>query len=119
MVGVTGTNGKTTVTYLLEAIWQAAGARPAGLGTINYRFGGVAEAAPLTTPPALEIFARLAAMRAAGATHVAMEVSSHALVQDRTDGIPWDAAVFTNLGRDHMDFHRDQDDYLRAKPGSS
>ena len=85
------------------------------LGTINYRFAGVAEAAPLTTPPALEIFARLAAMRAAGATHVAMEVSSHALAQDRTDGIPWDAAIFTNLGRDHLDFHRDPDDYLRAK----
>jgi UDP-N-acetylmuramoyl-L-alanyl-D-glutamate--2,6-diaminopimelate ligase len=115
MVGVTGTNGKTTVTYLLEAIWQAAGGRPGVLGTINYRFGGVAEAAPLTTPPALEIFARLAAMRAAGATHVAMEVSSHALVQDRADGIPWDAAIFTNLGRDHMDFHRGPDDYLRAK----
>lgn len=115
MVGVTGTNGKTTVTYLLEAIWRAAGARPGVLGTINYRFDGVAEPAPLTTPPAHEIFARLAAMRAAGATHVAMEASSHALVQDRTFGIPWDAAIFTNLGRDHMDFHRDEKDYLRAK----
>jgi UDP-N-acetylmuramoyl-L-alanyl-D-glutamate--2,6-diaminopimelate ligase len=115
IVGVTGTNGKTTVTYILEAIWQAAGLRPGVLGTINYRFADAVEAAPLTTPPAIEIFARLAAMRAAGATHVAMEVSSHALVQDRTFGIPWDAAVFTNLGRDHMDFHRDQDDYLRAK----
>ena len=115
MVGVTGTNGKTTVTYLLEAIWQAAGAKPGVLGTINYRFGGVADPAPLTTPPAHEIVARLAAMRSAGATHVAMEASSHALVQDRTYGIPWDAAIFTNLGRDHMDFHRDEDDYLRAK----
>ena len=115
IVGVTGTNGKTTVTYLLEAIWQAGGARPGVLGTISYRFAGVAEAAPLTTPPALEIFARLAAMRAAGATHIAMEVSSHALAQDRADGIPWDAAIFTNLGRDHLDFHRDPDDYLRAK----
>ncbi len=115
MVGVTGTNGKTTVTYLLEAIWRAAGFRPGVLGTISYRFGDVVEAAPLTTPPALEVFARLAAMRAAGATHVAMEVSSHALVQERADGIAWDAAVFTNLGRDHLDFHRDPDDYLRAK----
>ena len=115
MVGVTGTNGKTTVTYLLEAIWQAAGAHPGVLGTISYRFGGGAEPAPLTTPPALEIQARLAAMRDAGATHVAMEVSSHALVQDRADGVAWDAAIFTNLGRDHMDFHRDQADYLAAK----
>src|SRR5262249_33220003 len=96
-------------------IWQAAGARPGVLGTISYRFDGVAEPAPLTTPPALEIIGRLAKMRDAGATHVAMEVSSHALVQDRTDGIAWDAAIFTNLGRDHMDFHRDQDDSLQAK----
>ena len=115
MVGVTGTNGKTTVTYLLEAIWQAAGFRPGVLGTINYRFDGVVEPAPLTTPPATEVFARLAAMRAAGATHVAMEASSHALAQDRVDGMPWDAAIFTNLGRDHMDFHRDEDDYRDAK----
>ncbi len=115
MVGVTGTNGKTTVTYLLEAIWEAAGARPGVLGTISYRFGGAAEPAPLTTPPAIEIQARLAAMRDAGATHVAMEVSSHALVQDRADGVAWDAAIFTNLGRDHMDFHRDQAEYLAAK----
>ncbi len=115
MVGITGTNGKTTVSYLLEAMWQAAGLRPGVLGTISYRFGGAAEPAPLTTPAAPELFARLAAMRACGGTHVAMEVSSHALVQDRVDGIEWDAAVFTNLGRDHLDFHRDTDDYFRAK----
>jgi UDP-N-acetylmuramoyl-L-alanyl-D-glutamate--2,6-diaminopimelate ligase len=115
MVGVTGTSGKTTTTYLLEAIWQAAGARPGVLGTISYRFGGEAVPAPLTTPPAPELFARLAAMRGHGGTHVAMEVSSHALVQDRVEGIEWDAAVFTNLGRDHLDFHRDADDYFRAK----
>jgi UDP-N-acetylmuramoyl-L-alanyl-D-glutamate--2,6-diaminopimelate ligase len=115
MVGVTGTSGKTTTTYLLEAIWQAAGMRPGVLGTISYRFGGEEVAAPLTTPPAPELFARLAAMRGRGGTHVAMEVSSHALAQDRVDGIAWDAAVFTNLGRDHLDFHRDADDYFRAK----
>jgi UDP-N-acetylmuramoyl-L-alanyl-D-glutamate--2,6-diaminopimelate ligase len=115
MVGVTGTNGKTTVSYLLEAIWEAAGARPGVFGTISYRFGGAAVAAPLTTPPAPELFARLAAMRAGGATHVVMEVSSHALVQDRVEGVAWDAAVFTNLGRDHLDFHRDQDEYFEAK----
>ena len=115
IVGVTGTNGKTTVTYLLEAIWRAAGGRPGVMGTINYRFGDDVDAAPLTTPPAVEVFARLARMRDAGATHVAMEASSHALAQDRTYGIPWDGAIFTNLGRDHMDFHRDQADYLQAK----
>src|SRR4029078_6685459 len=91
------------------------GARPGVLGTICYRFDGVAEPAPLTTPPALEIVARLATMRDAGETHVAMEVSSHALVQDRADGVAWDAAIFTNLGRDHMDFHRDQAEYPPAK----
>ncbi len=115
MVGVTGTNGKTTVTYLLEAIWRAAGLRPGVLGTISYRFGDAAEAAPLTTPPAPELFARLARMRDGGATHVAMEASSHALVQGRVDGVEWDAAIFTNLGRDHLDFHRDQDEYFAAK----
>lgn len=115
MVGVTGTNGKTTVTYLLEAIWRAAGFRPGVLGTISYRFGGDAVPAPLTTPAAPELFARLAAMRARGGTHVAMEASSHALAQDRVDGVAWDAAVFTNLTRDHLDFHRDADDYFRAK----
>jgi UDP-N-acetylmuramoyl-L-alanyl-D-glutamate--2,6-diaminopimelate ligase len=115
MVGVTGTNGKTTVTYLLEAIWSAAAARPGVLGTISYRFGGVSDPAPLTTPAAPELFARLGRMRDGGATHVAMEVSSHALVQGRAEGIAWDAAVFTNLGRDHLDFHRDADDYFDAK----
>ena len=115
VVGVTGTNGKTTVSYVLEAIWEAAGLRPGVLGTISYRFGGDAVPASLTTPPAPELFARLACMRAGGATHVAMEVSSHALAQGRADGIEWNAAVFTNLGRDHLDFHRDQDDYFRAK----
>ena len=115
MVGVTGTNGKTTVTYLLEAMWCAADLCPGVIGTISYRFGGDIIPAPLTTPPAPELFARLAAMRHGGATHVAMEVSSHALVQHRVEGVAWDVAVFTNLGRDHLDFHRDADDYFRAK----
>ncbi len=115
MVGITGTNGKTTTSYVLEAIWLAAGWRPGVFGTISYRFGDEAVPAPLTTPPAPELFARLARQRERGGTHVAMEVSSHALVQDRADGIEWDAAVFTNLGRDHLDFHRDLDDYFRAK----
>jgi UDP-N-acetylmuramoyl-L-alanyl-D-glutamate--2,6-diaminopimelate ligase len=115
MVGVTGTNGKTTVTYLLEAIWRAAGGKPGVLGTISYRYGDEVDPAPLTTPAAPELFARLGRMRDRGATHVAMEVSSHALVQGRAEGIAWDAAVFTNLGRDHLDFHRDEDDYFEAK----
>ncbi len=115
MVGITGTNGKTTTSFLLEAIWRAAGHRPGVLGTISYRFEDDVTPAPLTTPPAPELFARLARMRDRGATHVAMEVSSHALAQGRADAVEWDAAVFTNLGRDHLDFHADEDAYFTAK----
>jgi UDP-N-acetylmuramoyl-L-alanyl-D-glutamate--2,6-diaminopimelate ligase len=115
LVGVTGTNGKTTTTYLLEAIWRAAGLSAGVLGTIDYRFAGTTRPAPLTTPDALSLQTLLAEMRAAGATHVVMEVSSHALAQERVAGCRFDAAVFTNLTRDHMDFHADFDDYRRAK----
>ena len=115
VVGITGTNGKTTVSYLLESIWRTAGLRPGVLGTISYRFGDEVVPAALTTPAAPEVFSWLARMRANGVTHVAMEVSSHALAQERAEGIEWDAAVFTNLGRDHLDFHSDQDQYFRAK----
>jgi UDP-N-acetylmuramoyl-L-alanyl-D-glutamate--2,6-diaminopimelate ligase len=115
LVGVTGTNGKTTTTYLLEAIWTAAGFHAGVVGTIAYRFAGVSRAAPLTTPDAPALQALLAEMRAAGTTHVAMEVSSHALVQDRVAGCRFDAGVFTNLTRDHLDFHRDMEDYYTAK----
>jgi len=115
LVGVTGTNGKTTTTYLLEAIWQAAGLRPGVLGTIAYRFGGTSRPAPLTTPEAHELQGLLAAMRAAGTSHVAIEVSSHALAQERVAGCRFDAAVFTNLTRDHLDFHGDLESYYAAK----
>ena len=115
MVGITGTNGKTTTTYLLEAIWRGAGLRPGVIGTISYRFEDEVIPAPLTTPPAAELFALLARMRDRGATHVAMEVSSHALAQGRAEGVAWDAAIFTNLGRDHLDYHADEDAYFEAK----
>ena len=115
LVGVTGTNGKTTTTYLLEAIWHAAGFRPGVLGTIAYRFDGASRPAPLTTPEAPELQALLGEMRAAGTTHVAMEVSSHALAQERVAGCRFDAAVFTNLTRDHLDFHGDLEGYFAAK----
>src|SRR6266478_1928460 len=107
LVGVTGTNGKTTTTYLLEAIWRAAGWRPGVVGTIAYRFDGASRPAPLTTPDPIALQALLAEMRAAGTTHVALEVSSHALAQERVAGCRFDAAVFTNLTRDHLDFHGD------------
>jgi UDP-N-acetylmuramoyl-L-alanyl-D-glutamate--2,6-diaminopimelate ligase len=115
LVGVTGTNGKTTTTYLLEAIWRAADHRPGVLGTIAYRFDGTSRPAPLTTPEAPELQTMLGEMRAAGTTHVAMEVSSHALAQERVAGCRFDAAVFTNLTRDHLDFHGDLEAYFAAK----
>src|SRR6185295_5498550 len=115
VVGVTGTNGKTTTTYLLEEIWRAAGLRPGVVGTIAYRFAGTAEAAPLTTPDAVTLQGLFARMRAGGTTHVAIEVSSHALEQDRVAGTRFDAAVFTNLTRDHLDFHGDVEKYFAAK----
>src|SRR5437867_5577626 len=115
LVGVTGTNGKTTTTCLLEAIWRAAGRRPGVVGTITYRFDGAARPARLTTPDPIALQALLAEMRAAGTTHVALEVSSHALAQERVAGCRFDAAVFTNLTRDHLDFHGDLERYSAAK----
>src|SRR5581483_5005633 len=115
LVAVTGTNGKTTTTYLLEAIWRAVGFGPGVLGTVAYRFANESRPAELTTPDALTLQSLLAEMRAAGTTHVAMEVSSHALAQDRVAGCRFDAAVFTNLTRDHLDFHGDLESYFAAK----
>jgi UDP-N-acetylmuramoyl-L-alanyl-D-glutamate--2,6-diaminopimelate ligase len=115
LVGVTGTNGKTTTTYLLEAIWRAAGRATGVIGTISYRVGAESRPAPYTTPEAPELQRLLAEMRAAGATHVAMEVSSHALAHERVRGCRFDAAVFTNLTRDHLDFHGDMESYFAAK----
>ncbi len=115
LVGITGTNGKTTTTYLLEGIWRAAGKRAGVIGTIAYRFGDETRPAPFTTPEANTLQALLAEMRAAGTTHVAMEVSSHALEQGRAEGLAFDAAVWTNLTRDHLDFHGDFERYYAAK----
>jgi UDP-N-acetylmuramoyl-L-alanyl-D-glutamate--2,6-diaminopimelate ligase len=115
LVGITGTNGKTTATYLLEGIWRAAGTKPGVIGTITYRFAGTARPAPFTTPEAPDLQAMLAEMRRAGVTHVAMEVSSHALVQHRADALRFDAVAFTNLTRDHLDFHGDDESYYAAK----
>ncbi|MGE0822493.1 MAG: UDP-N-acetylmuramoyl-L-alanyl-D-glutamate--2,6-diaminopimelate ligase [Candidatus Binatia bacterium] len=115
LVGVTGTSGKTTTTYLLESIWQATGWKTGVVGTINYRTPTQTFAAPLTTPEAVELQALLRTMVDDGASHVVMEASSHALAQDRVHGCRWDGAVFTNLGRDHLDFHLNLDDYFAAK----
>lgn len=115
MVGVTGTNGKSTVIELVAAMLEAAG-RPCGrLGTLGYRFGGRRLAAARTTPEASDLHRMLREARDAGAEAVAMEVSSHALSQGRVASVGYDVAVFTNLTRDHFDFHESFESYFAAK----
>src|SRR6185369_760924 len=128
VIGITGTNGKTTTTFLCESILRHC-ARPSALiGTIEYHVPQKANAAqaaadlqyrvlpsPHTTPEALELNQVFAQALDAGATHAVMEVSSHALAQERVWGIPFEVAVFTNLTRDHLDFHGDMQTYSAAK----
>lgn len=114
-LGVTGTNGKTTTTYLLEAIARAAGQRVGLIGTTGARIDGQSVSLEHTTPEASELQALLARMRDAGVATVAMEVSSHALAQHRVDGTHFAAVCFTNLSHDHLDFHGDVDAYFDAK----
>ncbi|TXJ07512.1 MAG: UDP-N-acetylmuramoyl-L-alanyl-D-glutamate--2,6-diaminopimelate ligase [Aeromicrobium sp.] len=111
--GVTGTQGKTTATHLAEAAFGSA--RSAVVGTIGTRIGGVPAKSALTTPEAPELQALFAVMREELVEACFMEVSSHALVQGRVDGFVFDVAVFLNLGRDHLDFHADLEDYFAAK----
>ncbi len=115
IVGITGTNGKTTTTYLLESIVSAAGGSPGVIGTINRRFSGVTHASPVTTPESLDLMQIMREMSDTGVTHVVMEVSSHALDQKRTGGCPFKTALFTNLSRDHLDYHETMEKYFRAK----
>jgi UDP-N-acetylmuramoyl-L-alanyl-D-glutamate--2,6-diaminopimelate ligase len=115
VIGVTGTNGKTTVTYLLEAVLKAAGKVPAIFGTINYRCGDLTRPALHTTPESLDLLRLIAEFRAAGADALIMEVSSHALAQHRVDGIRFDVGVFTNLTPEHLDYHGDMENYFAGK----
>ncbi|TDC47043.1 UDP-N-acetylmuramoyl-L-alanyl-D-glutamate--2,6-diaminopimelate ligase [Jiangella ureilytica] len=115
MLGVTGTNGKTTTTYLLEAGLRAAGHTTGIIGTVETRVGDERVASVRTTPEATDVHALLAVMRERGVTACAMEVSSHAMVFGRVDGVVFDVAGFTNLTQDHLDFHADLDDYFAAK----
>lgn len=115
VVAVTGTNGKTTTTYMLEAVFREAGWTPGLLGTTGVRIAGASRPSAFTTPEAPELQALLADMRGAGVQAVAMEASSHALAQRRTWGLACDAAVFTNLTQDHLDFHGTMEAYLDAK----
>jgi UDP-N-acetylmuramoyl-L-alanyl-D-glutamate--2,6-diaminopimelate ligase len=115
LVGVTGTNGKTTVCYLVEACARVAGLPTGVIGTVTHRFPGVERAAAHTTPESTALQALLAEMRDAGTRLVVMEVSSHALAQERVAGLRFAAAAFTNLTRDHLDYHGDLEGYFAAK----
>jgi UDP-N-acetylmuramoyl-L-alanyl-D-glutamate--2,6-diaminopimelate ligase len=115
MAGVTGTNGKTTTTFLIKHICEGAGLRCGLIGTVRYEIGERILPATRTTPESLDLQEMLAQMADAGCKAAAMEVSSHALAQDRTRGLEWDVAVFTNLTQDHLDFHGTMANYFEAK----
>lgn len=115
MIGITGTNGKTTITYLIEAVLKAAGYNGARLSTTQYKIGEEQLLASHTTPDSIELQQLLKKAIDAQCTHLVMEVSSHALSLNRVDGCEFDTAVFTNLTVDHLDFHHTQDEYLKAK----
>jgi len=115
MAGITGTNGKTTTTFLLKHICDNAGLRSGLIGTVRYEIGERVLPATRTTPESLDLQELLSQMADAGCKAAVMEVSSHALVQERTRGLEWDVAVFTNLTQDHLDFHRTMEEYFEAK----
>ncbi len=115
LIGITGTNGKTTVTYLLESILAAHGVIPGVVGTIDYRWKGNRLPADNTTPEASDLQALFRKMRDDLVSHVVMEVSSHGLHRHRLDGCRFDAGVFTNLSQDHLDYHGNLEDYFLAK----
>ena len=115
MAGVTGTNGKTTTTFLIKHICEKAGLRCGLIGTVRYEIGERVLPAIRTTPESFELQELLAQIANAGCKAAAMEVSSHALAQERTRGLEWDVAVFTNLTQDHLDFHGTMENYFEAK----
>jgi UDP-N-acetylmuramoyl-L-alanyl-D-glutamate--2,6-diaminopimelate ligase len=115
VTGITGTNGKSTTAFLIESIFSAAGRKSALIGTIEYHVAGKVIPAPHTTPEALELARIFNQALGHGATDAVMEVSSHALAQERVYGVPFDVAVFTNLTRDHLDYHHTMDEYFAAK----
>ena len=115
LIGITGTNGKTTTTYLIEAILREAGLPAAVLGTISYRFSETVITASHTTPESTELQAAFSQLKTAGARSFVMEVSSHALEQRRVDGCSFDVGIFSNLTRDHLDYHATMENYREAK----
>ena len=115
LTGITGTNGKTTTAYLTEAVLRAAGYTTAMIGTIEYHLAGRVLPAANTTPESLDLMRMFAELEAAGGTHAVMEVSSHALALGRVYGLRFHTAIFTNLTRDHLDFHGTMEEYFAAK----
>jgi len=115
ITGITGTNGKSTTAFLIESIFSAAGRKSALVGTIEYHIPGKILPALHTTPESLELNRMLADAVGNGATEAVMEVSSHALAQERVYGIPFDVAVFTNLTQDHLDYHHTMEEYFASK----
>ena len=115
LIGITGTNGKTTISYFLESIFRDAGIETGVIGTVNYRFADKVLPAPNTTPQSADIYKMLSDMVKAGIKTAVMEVSSHALALGRVAGLEFDLAIYTNLTRDHLDFHKTMDEYFEAK----
>lgn len=115
VIGITGTNGKTTTSYLIESILQKAGFSVGVIGTINYRYCGKVFTNPVTTPESIDLQRMLSEMHAAGVTHVVMEVSSHALDLHRVHQCNFDLAVFTNFTQDHLDYHKTMEHYWACK----
>lgn len=115
LIGLTGTSGKTTTTYALEQVFKAAGINVGVVGTVNYRFGGQELAAPVTTPQSSDLARLLAQMADIGVEAAMLEVSSHALDQGRVVGCRFETVGFTNLSRDHLDYHSDMESYFQAK----
>ena len=114
-VGVTGTNGKTSITYLVESVLNQAGHRTAVMGTVNHHLGEKVFSTEMTTPDPISLQKRLKEFKELGATAVALEISSHALDQKRADSVPFNAVVYSNLTRDHLDYHGTMENYFRAK----
>lgn len=115
LVGITGTNGKTTITYLLESIWQHQNKKFGIIGTIDYRYGETVKQSSMTTPESLDLMGMFREMRDQGVETVAMEVSSHAIDKQRVAHCHFDSAVFTNLTQDHLDYHDSMESYFEVK----
>ncbi|HUE01104.1 MAG TPA: Mur ligase family protein, partial [Bryobacteraceae bacterium] len=115
LTGITDTNGKTTTSYLIDSILRAAGKTTALIGTIEYHLAGRVLPAVNTTPESLDLNRLFTELEAAGGTHATMEVSSHALALGRVYGLQFHTAIFTNLTRDHLDFHQTMENYFAAK----